>query len=77
MLPDGPTLALFPGARRPDLVGAARARPRVVLVLSGYILLERRPPMSTLAWILGLVFLPGLGIFAWYVLGRAGSSARS
>ena len=29
-----------------------------VIAISGYILLERRPPLATLAWIVGLAYLP-------------------
>lgn len=40
-----------------------------VAVLSGFILLEKRSPMSTLAWILGLLFVPFLGIAVYFLLG--------
>ncbi|MBS2023086.1 MAG: cardiolipin synthase [Deltaproteobacteria bacterium] len=40
-----------------------------VIVISGYILLEKRPPMSTLAWILGLTFLPVIGLGVYLLFG--------
>lgn len=40
-----------------------------VIVMSGYILLERRPPLATLAWIVSLATLPLLGFLVYYFLG--------
>ncbi len=40
-----------------------------VILISCYILLERRPPLATLAWILGLTYLPVLGFVVYYFLG--------
>ena len=40
-----------------------------VVLISSYILLERRPPIATLAWILGLSYLPVLGFVVYYFLG--------
>ncbi|MBC7840999.1 MAG: cardiolipin synthase [Gemmatimonadaceae bacterium] len=40
-----------------------------VVAMSGYILLERRPPLATLAWIIGLAYLPVLGFVVYYFLG--------
>jgi cardiolipin synthase A/B len=40
-----------------------------VIAMSCYILLERRPPLATVAWILGLASLPLLGILVYYFLG--------
>ena len=40
-----------------------------VLGMSGYILLERRPPLATVAWIVGLAWLPLLGGLVYYFLG--------
>ena len=40
-----------------------------VVALSLYILLEGRTPLATLAWILGLALLPGLGIPIYLVFG--------
>ncbi len=40
-----------------------------VLVLSVYILLERRSPVATLAWIFGLALLPGIGFLVYLVFG--------
>ena len=37
-----------------------------VIAISGYILLERRPPLATLAWIVGLAYLPWT---AWSAVG--------
>ncbi len=37
---------------------------------SGFVLLERRRPGTTLAWILALVFLPIIGLTAYIVIGR-------
>ena len=40
-----------------------------VIGISGYILLERRPPLATLAWIVSMATLPLLGLFVYYFLG--------
>jgi cardiolipin synthase A/B len=40
-----------------------------VIGMSGYILLERRPPLATLAWIVSLATLPLLGFVVYYFLG--------
>lgn len=40
-----------------------------VIVLATWILFEKRPPVSTLAWILALVALPYLGFFIFFFLG--------
>ncbi len=40
-----------------------------VLGMSAYILLERRPPLATLAWIISMATLPFLGLPVYYFLG--------
>lgn len=40
-----------------------------VVVLSVYILLEGRSPLATLAWILSLALLPGVGLVVYLLLG--------
>jgi cardiolipin synthase len=40
-----------------------------VVVLAAWILLEKRPPVSTLAWILSLVALPYVGLVVFFLLG--------
>ena len=40
-----------------------------VVVISCYILLERRPPLATLAWIVSMATLPVLGFIVYYFLG--------
>jgi cardiolipin synthase A/B len=40
-----------------------------VIAFSGIILLERRPPLATLAWIVGLAWLPIGGAIVYYFLG--------
>jgi len=40
-----------------------------LLILSCYILLERRPPASTLAWIFGLAALPAIGFLVYFLAG--------
>lgn len=40
-----------------------------VLALSLWIVLEKRPPASTLAWIFGLAFLPLVGIWVYFLVG--------
>ncbi len=39
------------------------------VALFGFVLVERREPGSALAWVLTLVFLPGVGLLLWLVLG--------
>lgn len=41
-----------------------------IVFLSVWILLERRQPSSTLAWILAVVFLPYIGLFLYLLFGR-------
>ncbi len=40
-----------------------------VIAISCYILLERRPPLATVAWIVSMATLPLLGMFVYYFLG--------
>lgn len=40
-----------------------------VVLLCGWILLEKRSPAATLAWILGLIALPGAGFLIYFFLG--------
>ena len=40
-----------------------------VVGMSAYIVLERRPPLATVAWIVGLAYLPILGFLVYYFLG--------
>lgn len=40
-----------------------------VVLLCGWILLEKRSPAATLAWILGLIALPGAGFVIYFFLG--------
>ena len=40
------------------------------LAMSVYIILENRRPQATLAWMLVLFFLPGLGILVYVLFGR-------
>lgn len=40
-----------------------------VIVLAAWILFEKRPPVSTLAWILALVALPYVGFIVFFLLG--------
>lgn len=40
-----------------------------IVAISCYILLERRPPLATLAWIVSMATLPLLGLFVYYFLG--------
>lgn len=40
-----------------------------VICMSAYILLERRPPLATLAWIVSLATLPILGLVVYYFVG--------
>ena len=41
-----------------------------LVVIFGFVLLERRQPAATLAWIMALLFLPGLGVVLYLVFGR-------
>lgn len=41
-----------------------------VVIISGFLLLERRRPAATLAWLFALVFLPVAGLFAYVLIGR-------
>lgn len=41
-----------------------------VLVVTAVVVLERRRPTSTLAWLLVLVFLPVLGLLLYFLVGR-------
>ena len=40
-----------------------------IIAISCYILLERRPPLASLAWIVSMATLPVLGIIVYYFLG--------
>jgi cardiolipin synthase len=40
------------------------------VVMSFFVLLEHRHPSATLAWILGLIFVPFFGALAYYLFGR-------
>ncbi|MES3033368.1 MAG: cardiolipin synthase [Gemmatimonadota bacterium] len=40
-----------------------------IIAISCYILLERRPPLATLAWIVSMATLPILGLIVYYFLG--------
>ena len=40
-----------------------------IITISCYILLERRPPLATLAWIVSMATLPLLGLIVYYFLG--------
>ena len=40
-----------------------------IVAISGWILLERRSPAATIAWILALSLMPGIGIFIYLFLG--------
>lgn len=40
-----------------------------VVVLSGWIMLQRREPVATLAWIMALAFLPYLGFLIYHLFG--------
>ena len=42
--------------------------------IGGFIVLQNRPPSSTLAWMLAFVFLPGLGVLVYVVFGRGRKS---
>lgn len=68
-MPDLPDLA----AHR-WILDAAFAAYAVVIV--GFLLLERRRPAATLAWIFALVFLPVAGLVAYVLIGRRGVRRR-
>lgn len=40
-----------------------------LLVLGGWIILERRQPLATVSWLLALAALPGVGLVVYYLLG--------
>jgi len=46
-------------------------------VIFGFILLERRQPAATLAWILGVLFVPVVGVVLYLVLGLRRTTKRS
>lgn len=48
-----------------------------VLALAVWIVLEKRPAASTLAWIFGLAFLPVAGLFVYYLIGPRRLARRS
>ena len=52
-------------------LGQALAAAYVVylVLLAGYILLQKREPVATLSWILSLATLPYIGLFVFYLLG--------
>ena len=62
-------------AELPDLLGTYSSWIVAGLVLGhlialfGFVLVERREPSSALAWVLALVFLPGVGLLLWLLLG--------
>ncbi len=37
-----------------------------IVVMAGWVLLQKRPPVATLAWIFGLALLPGIGALLYY-----------
>lgn len=41
-----------------------------LVVIFGYVLIERRQPSATLAWLLTVISLPIIGIFLYFVFGR-------
>ena len=41
-----------------------------VVILSGWIVLQKRSPVATLAWVLTLAFLPVAGFVVFYFIGR-------
>lgn len=47
-----------------------------VIAITALVLLERRRPSATLAWLLALVFLPLIGLCFYVVFGRAGVRRR-
>jgi cardiolipin synthase A/B len=54
-------------ARTPEALAVLEAA--WVAAASAWVLLERRPPASTLAWILALAFLPVVGVAVYLLLG--------
>ncbi len=40
-----------------------------LVVLAGWIVLQKREPIATLSWLLSLALLPGLGLFIYHFLG--------
>ena len=40
-----------------------------LIALFGFVLVERREPSSTLSWVFALVFLPGVGLLMWLLIG--------
>ncbi len=49
-----------------------------VVVIFGLVQVERRQPSATLAWLLALMFLPGIGVILYFLIGttRIKSIAR-
>lgn len=41
-----------------------------MVAVTGFVVLERRRPVSTMAWLLALIFLPGFGLLLYVVFGR-------
>ena len=41
-----------------------------VIAVTGFVVLERRRPVSTMAWLLALIFLPFVGLLFYFVFGR-------
>ncbi len=41
-----------------------------MVVITGFVVLERRRPVSTMAWLLALIFLPFVGLVLYVVFGR-------
>ncbi len=41
-----------------------------VIAVIGFVVLERRRPVSTMAWLLALIFLPYVGLALYFVFGR-------
>ena len=41
-----------------------------MVAVTGFVVLERRRPVSTMAWLLALIFLPGIGLVLYVVFGR-------
>jgi cardiolipin synthase A/B len=53
----------------PLTLGLSLAWAAYLLVLSSWIVLQKRPPLSTLSWILSLAALPLLGFVIYFFLG--------
>jgi len=49
--------------------GLSLAWSAYIAILSVWIVMQKRPPVSTLSWILSLAFLPFAGFFIYYFLG--------